>query len=65
MAVSHLQAGYWSRCGVHVGGFKPTAAQVAGSRGRAHGIRPDPLRLVTERASVCQGARLAGRMGSW
>jgi hypothetical protein len=56
-----LQAGYWSRRGVHVGGFKPTSAQVAASRGRAHRTRADLLRLGTERASVRQGAGLARR----
>jgi hypothetical protein len=46
-----------------VGGFKPTTAQVAASRGRAHEIRADPLRLGTERASVRQGVRPHRRVG--
>jgi hypothetical protein len=65
LAVRHLQADYWSRRGVHVGGFKPTAARVAASRGRAHGIQADLLQLGMERASVRQGVGLVGRTGSW
>jgi hypothetical protein len=47
-----------------MGGYKPSTAQVAATRGRAHGIRADLPRLGAEWAGVCPRAGLARRTGS-